>query len=45
MKIEGTIGFVGTGNMAEAMIRGLVRAKVAEASQIIGSDPREERCG
>jgi pyrroline-5-carboxylate reductase len=27
------------------MIRGLVRARVAEAAQIIGSDPREERCG
>jgi pyrroline-5-carboxylate reductase len=44
MKIEGTVGFIGTGNMAEALIRGLVGANVAQASQIVGSDPRRERC-
>ena len=44
MKIEGTIGFIGTGNMAEALIRGLVHAGVAAPGQIVGSDPREERC-
>ena len=44
MKIEGTIGFVGTGNMAEALIRGLVHAGVAGKEQVLGSDPREERC-
>jgi pyrroline-5-carboxylate reductase len=44
MKIEGTIGFIGTGNMAEALIRGLVHAGVAQKEQILGSDPREERC-
>jgi pyrroline-5-carboxylate reductase len=44
MKIEGSVGFIGTGNMAEALIRGLVGAGVARASQIIGSDPRPERC-
>lgn len=43
MKIEGTIGFVGTGNMAEALIRGLIQARVAEATQIVGSHPRPER--
>jgi pyrroline-5-carboxylate reductase len=43
MKIEGTVGFVGTGNMAEALIRGLVHASVAEKEQLLGSDPREER--
>ena len=44
MKIEGKIGFIGTGNMAEALIRGLIRAGVAEPSQIAGSGPRRERC-
>ncbi len=44
MKIEGTVGFIGTGNMAEAMIRGLLQAGVAAKEQILGSDPREERC-
>jgi len=44
MKIDGTIGFIGTGNMAEALVRGLVKAGVAEKAQILGSDPREERC-
>jgi len=44
MKIEGTIGFIGTGNMAEALIRGLLHAGVAEPGQIVGSEPRPERC-
>ena len=44
MKIEGTVGFVGTGNMAEALIRGLTSASVVDPRQIIGSDPRRERC-
>jgi pyrroline-5-carboxylate reductase len=43
MRIEGTIGFIGTGNMAEALIRGLVHAGVAGPEQVVGSDPREER--
>jgi pyrroline-5-carboxylate reductase len=42
MKIEGTIGFVGTGNMGEALIRGLLKAGVAEPGQIVGSDPRRD---
>jgi pyrroline-5-carboxylate reductase len=44
MKIEGTVGFLGTGNMAEALIRGLLHAGVVGADQVIGSDPRAERC-
>jgi pyrroline-5-carboxylate reductase len=44
MKIEGTIGFIGTGNMAEALIRGLLHAGVVTAEQVIGSEPRPERC-
>lgn len=37
-----TIGFIGAGNMAEAMIRGLLRGMFA-AEQISASGPREER--
>jgi pyrroline-5-carboxylate reductase len=44
MKIEGQVGFIGTGNMAEALIRGLLDAQVATKEQVLGSDPREERC-
>ncbi len=43
MKIEGTVGFIGTGNMAEALIRGLVKAGVAGKEQVVSSEPREER--
>ena len=38
-----TIGFIGAGNMAEAMIRGLLRGEDFEAKQITASGPREER--
>jgi pyrroline-5-carboxylate reductase len=38
-----SIGFIGAGNMAEAMIRGLLRGKDFEPSQIKASGPREER--
>jgi pyrroline-5-carboxylate reductase len=44
MKLTQTIGFLGTGNMAEALIKGLTVAGVVEAVQIHGSDPRRERC-
>jgi len=40
---ERTIGFVGAGNMAEAMIRGLLRGNDFAAAQILASGPREER--
>lgn len=42
VKIEKTIGFLGAGNMAEALIRGLLRGH-AEASRIAASGPRSER--
>src|SRR5215210_1295286 len=42
MSIDKTIGFVGAGNMAEAMIRGLLRGTFAP-DQITASGPREER--
>jgi pyrroline-5-carboxylate reductase len=38
-----TIGFIGTGNMAEAMIRGLLRGSDFAPEQVIASAPREER--
>jgi pyrroline-5-carboxylate reductase len=38
-----TIGFLGTGNMAEALIRGLLRAGVVKPEQIWGSEPRASR--
>jgi pyrroline-5-carboxylate reductase len=44
MKLGENIGFLGTGNMAEALIKGLVSAGVVEPTQIYGSDPRRERC-
>jgi pyrroline-5-carboxylate reductase len=37
------IGFIGAGNMAEAMIRGLLRGNVFAADRVIASAPREER--
>ncbi len=44
MKLTQTIGFLGTGNMAEALIKGLIAAGVVDPKQIHGSDPRKERC-
>jgi pyrroline-5-carboxylate reductase len=40
-----TIGFVGAGNMAEAMIRGLLRGHDFAPQQVTASAPREERRG
>src|SRR5256712_9608901 len=41
--IEKSIGFIGAGNMAEAMIRGLLRGGHFVPSQLTASGPREER--
>ncbi len=41
--IARTIGFIGAGNMAEAMIRGLLRGEDFAPAQIMASAPREER--
>jgi pyrroline-5-carboxylate reductase len=38
-----TIGFIGAGNMAEAMLRGLLRGQDFAAGQVSASGPREER--
>ena len=37
------LGFVGGGNMAEALIAGVLKAKLLDASRILVSDVREER--
>ena len=38
-----TIGFIGAGNMAEALIRGLVRGNHVSPDRIAASGPRQER--
>ncbi len=38
-----SIGFIGAGNMAEAMIRGLLRGQDFDAKSVFASGPREER--
>ncbi len=43
MTAKRTIGFIGGGNMAEAMIRGLLRGEDFQAAQVSVSGPREER--
>jgi pyrroline-5-carboxylate reductase len=44
MSLGRTIGFLGTGNMAEALIKGILAAGLTTPSEIIGSDPRQARC-
>ncbi|HEX7419743.1 MAG TPA: pyrroline-5-carboxylate reductase [Thermoanaerobaculia bacterium] len=43
MSNDKTIGFIGAGNMAEAMIRGLLRGGDFAIAQVAASGPREER--
>src|SRR5512146_1124778 len=43
MALGKTIAFLGAGNMAEALVKGLLRANVAEPREIVCSDRREER--
>jgi pyrroline-5-carboxylate reductase len=38
-----SIGFIGAGNMAEALIRGLVRGNHVPAASVAASGPRQER--
>ena len=38
-----TIGFIGAGNMAEAMIRGLVKGGHIAADRVLASAPRQDR--
>jgi pyrroline-5-carboxylate reductase len=43
MPLGKKIAFLGAGNMAEALVKGLLRAKVAEPEEIVCSDRRAER--
>ncbi len=43
MSLGKTIAFLGAGNMAEALVKGLLRAHVALPSEIIATDRRTER--
>jgi pyrroline-5-carboxylate reductase len=38
-----TIAFIGSGNMGEAMVKGLLSKRLVTSSQIIASDPHEDR--
>jgi pyrroline-5-carboxylate reductase len=38
-----TIAFIGSGNMGEAMIQGLLKQNIVEPGQMIAADPRIER--
>jgi pyrroline-5-carboxylate reductase len=42
-RLDKTIGFLGAGNMAEALIRGLVQGRVVAPTNIVASAPRGER--
>ncbi|MBN1815827.1 MAG: pyrroline-5-carboxylate reductase [Sedimentisphaerales bacterium] len=39
-----TIGFIGAGNMAEALIRGILKARIADSDNILISDIRPQQC-
>jgi pyrroline-5-carboxylate reductase len=43
MKIANKVAFIGAGNMAGALIQGLLAQKTCPAEQIMASDPRGER--
>ena len=43
MALGKTIAFIGAGNMAEALVKGLLRAGVAAPPEIICTDRRAER--
>lgn len=43
MPIEGTIGFIGAGNMAEAILRGILKSSLVSPDNVIASDIRSER--
>jgi pyrroline-5-carboxylate reductase len=43
MPLGKTIAFLGAGNMAEALVKGLLRAHVADPRELLCSDRREER--
>ena len=39
-----TISFIGGGNMAEAMVKGILVKGLVQPEQMIVSEPRAERC-
>lgn len=41
--MDKTIGFIGSGNMANAMIGGILKAKLVSSNQVICSDPSETK--
>jgi pyrroline-5-carboxylate reductase len=43
MPLGKTIAFLGAGNMAEALVKGLLRAGVASPGEILLTDRRQER--
>jgi pyrroline-5-carboxylate reductase len=43
MKMQGKIGFLGGGRMAEALINGIIKAGLFEDGQIVAVDPADER--
>lgn len=43
MTLGKTIAFIGAGNMAEALVKGLLHAHVAEPREIVCADRRDER--
>ena len=42
-KMDKVIGFIGSGNMAGAMIGGIVTSKLVSADKVIASNPHEEK--
>ena len=42
--LDRTIGFLGAGNMAEALIKGILAVGLVEPGRVWGSDPRQARC-
>ena len=43
MALGKKIAFLGSGNMAEALVKGLLTAGAAAAAEIVCAEPREER--
>lgn len=43
MSLRKTIAFLGTGNMAEALLKGLLRAGIAAPAELVCAEPRPER--
>ncbi|OKY75470.1 MAG: pyrroline-5-carboxylate reductase [Desulfobulbaceae bacterium DB1] len=43
MQLQGKVGFLGGGRMAEALIRGILKAGLADSADIVAVDPDEGR--